>query len=145
MTAVNPDKLTPMQGVRVSDVDNFLAGPYAATIVGEFGAEVIKVEPPGGSDLLQPAGVQLFLKLVAKSDVLGENFLPSMMKTENIFGDRQFHARRNMGAMDAPDTGEQTIMCTPVPRLGEHTDAILKEGLGYSAQQIAHLHERGAV
>ena len=102
----------PMTGVRVIDVGNFLAGPYAASILGEFGAEVIKVEHPDGGDpmrrfgtgtarpdatlkwlsesrnkksvtcdLLQPEGVQLFLKLVAKSDILIENFRPGVMES----------------------------------------------------------------
>ena len=40
----------PMSGVRVVDVGNFLAGPYAASIMGEFGAEVLKVEHPIAGD-----------------------------------------------------------------------------------------------
>jgi len=103
--------MTPLQGVRVIDVGNFLAGPYAATILGEFGAEVIKIEHPEGGDpmrrfgtataqpdatlawlsesrnkksvtcdLLQPEGVALFLNLVAKSDVVVENFRPGTME-----------------------------------------------------------------
>ena len=94
------------------DVGNFLAGPFAATLLGEFGAEVIKVEHPDGGDpmrrfgtatklpdatlawlsesrnkksvtcdLLQPDGVQLFLKLIAKTDVLVENFRPGVMES----------------------------------------------------------------
>jgi succinyl-CoA:(S)-malate CoA-transferase subunit A len=105
-------------GVRVIDVGNFLAGPYAATILGEFGAEVIKVEHPDGGDpmrrfgtataqpdatlkwlsesrnkksvtcdLLQPEGVALFLKLVAKSDVLVENFRPGTMESWGLTWD----------------------------------------------------------
>ncbi|MFM7706939.1 MAG: CoA transferase, partial [Gammaproteobacteria bacterium] len=38
----------PLDGVRVLDVGNFLAGPYAGTIMAEFGAEVIKIEHPDG-------------------------------------------------------------------------------------------------
>jgi len=101
----------PLSGVRVIDVGNFLAGPYAASMLGEFGAEVLKVEHPIAGDpmrrfgtatsqpdatlkwlsearnkksvtidLRQPEGVQLFLKLVAKSDVLIENFRPGTME-----------------------------------------------------------------
>ncbi|HYN60783.1 MAG TPA: CoA transferase [Rubrivivax sp.] len=100
-----------LDGVRVIDVGTFLAGPYAASIMGEFGAEVLKVEHPIGGDparrygtptqrpeatlawlseernkksvtcdLRQPEGVQLFLRLVAKSDVLIENFRPGTME-----------------------------------------------------------------
>ena len=95
----------PLTGVRVIDVENFLAGPYAASLLGEFGAEVLKVELPIAGDpmrrfgtptnrpdatlkwlsesrnkksvtvdLRQAEGVQLFLRLVEKSDVLIENF-----------------------------------------------------------------------
>lgn len=102
----------PLAGVRVIDVGTFLAGPYAASIMGEFGAEVIKVEHPISGDpmrrfgvptkredatlawlsearnrksvtidLRQRRGVELFLKLVAKSDVLVENFRPGSMES----------------------------------------------------------------
>jgi crotonobetainyl-CoA:carnitine CoA-transferase CaiB-like acyl-CoA transferase len=101
----------PMSGVRVIDVGTFLAGPYAASILGEFGAEVLKVEHPIAGDpmrhfgtptkrhdatlawlsegrnrksitidLRQKEGVQLFLRLIAKSDVLIENFRPGTME-----------------------------------------------------------------
>ena len=101
----------PMSGVRVIDLGTFLAGPYAASILGEFGAEVLKVEHPIAGDpmrrfgtptkrhdatlawlsegrnrksvtidLHQKEGVQLFLKLIAKSDILIENFRPGTME-----------------------------------------------------------------
>ena len=40
----------PLTGVRVLDAATFIAAPYTATILGEFGAEVIKVERPDGGD-----------------------------------------------------------------------------------------------
>ena len=46
----------PMSGVRVVDVGNFLAGPYAASIMGEFGAEVLKVEHPIAGDPMRRFG-----------------------------------------------------------------------------------------
>ncbi|MGF1639544.1 MAG: CaiB/BaiF CoA transferase family protein [Rhodospirillales bacterium] len=101
----------PLAGIRVIDVGTFLAGPYAASMMGEFGAEVLKVEHPiagdpmrrfGTSskrhdatlawlsearnkksvtiDLRQPAGVELFIKLVRKADVVIENFRPGTME-----------------------------------------------------------------
>jgi succinyl-CoA:(S)-malate CoA-transferase subunit A len=101
----------PLDGARVIDVGTFLAGPYAATILGEYGAEVLKVEHPIAGDpmrrfgtptkrhdatlawlsearnkksvtidLRQTGGVELFIKLAAKSDVLVENFRPGTME-----------------------------------------------------------------
>ncbi len=106
------ERKLPMSGVRVIDVGTFLAGPYAASILGEFGAEVLKVEHPIAGDpmrhfgvatkrhdatlawlsearnrksvtldLHQKRGVELFLKLVSKSDVLIENFRPGTMES----------------------------------------------------------------
>jgi len=40
----------PLDGLRVLDAATFIAAPYAASILGEFGAEVVKVEQPGGGD-----------------------------------------------------------------------------------------------
>jgi len=100
----------PMQGVRVLDCATFIAGPCCATFLGEFGAEVIKIELPqtgcplrkfgtmtetGDSlpwlsesrnkqsltlDLRTPEGAQILKDLVAKSDVLVENFQPGTME-----------------------------------------------------------------
>jgi len=77
----------------------------------------------------------------------------------DIFGDRQFHARRNLVAIDAPDTGEQIIVPAPVPRLsetpgrirtlgpklGEHSSEVLRELLGLGEAQIAALRERHVI
>jgi succinyl-CoA:(S)-malate CoA-transferase subunit A len=103
-------KPLPLAGIRVVDVGTFLAGPYAASVMGEFGAEVLKVEHPVGGDpmrrfgiptprgdtlawlsearnkksvtidLRRPQGVELFLQLIARSDVLVENFRPGTLE-----------------------------------------------------------------
>ena len=99
----------PLEGIRVIDAATFQAAPYAMTILGEFGAEVIKVEHPSGGDplrkygtlndcgdsymwlsenrnkksvtlnLSEPEGVAIFKQLVEKSDVVAENFRPGTM------------------------------------------------------------------
>ena len=53
---VNNDK--PLSGVRVLDIACFIAAPYAATLMGEFGADVIKVEHPNGGDPLRQFGTK---------------------------------------------------------------------------------------
>jgi crotonobetainyl-CoA:carnitine CoA-transferase CaiB-like acyl-CoA transferase len=93
-----------LEGVRVIETASFLAGPFASVQLAEFGAEVIKVELPTGGDPLRkfgtptecgdslpwlsecrnkkcvtldirtPEGAAVFKQLIAKSDVLVENF-----------------------------------------------------------------------
>jgi succinyl-CoA:(S)-malate CoA-transferase subunit A len=46
----------PMDGVRILDLGTFLAGPHAASIFGEFGAEVLKIEHPGAGDPMRAFG-----------------------------------------------------------------------------------------
>jgi len=51
-----PDLPQPLAGVRVLDLATFLAGPFCASTLGEFGAEVIKIEQPGSGDPLRKFG-----------------------------------------------------------------------------------------
>ena len=43
----------PLAGIRVLDVGTLIAGPFGATMLGDFGAEIIKVEQPGIGDALR--------------------------------------------------------------------------------------------
>ena len=42
--------LSPLSGVTVLDLSRILAGPYCTMVLGDLGAEVLKVEPPNGDD-----------------------------------------------------------------------------------------------
>jgi crotonobetainyl-CoA:carnitine CoA-transferase CaiB-like acyl-CoA transferase len=106
MSIEAPKLKKPLAGKRVLDCATFIAGPTCATFLGEFGAEVIKVELPAVGcplrkfgtmtetgmslpwlsesrnkksltlDLRTPEGASVLKDLVAKSDVLVENFQP---------------------------------------------------------------------
>src|SRR5450432_2682289 len=88
-----------LDGVRVLDLSWGIAGPLGTLLLAEQGADVIKVEPPGGDpfrdysgyavwnrsrrsvtvDLKQAAGVEAFRKLAAEADVIVETFRPGVM------------------------------------------------------------------
>lgn len=104
----------PLTGIRVLDLSQFLAGPYGSMILGDLGAEVLKIEIPGkgdGSrempphflhgqsgyflsmnrskksmtlDLKSAAGLDVFYALVRCSDVVYDNFRPGILERLRI-------------------------------------------------------------
>jgi crotonobetainyl-CoA:carnitine CoA-transferase CaiB-like acyl-CoA transferase len=98
----------PLAGLRILDISTVVAGPFAAGLLGDYGAEIVKVEMPGIGDSLRALaphkdgvplwwkvtnrnkkgvtldlrlgeGRALFAKLVAEADVLVENFRPGTL------------------------------------------------------------------
>ena len=106
----------PLAGVRVLEAGQLLAGPFAATLMADQGADVIKVEAPGMGDpmrqwgrtdgnslwwpvvgrnkravtlnLREEEGQELFLKLVAESDIIVENFRAGTFEKWNLSYER---------------------------------------------------------
>ena len=104
----------PLDGIRILDLSILLAGPFGTMILGDLGAEIIKIErPPKGDssrhmpphfvggesayflsmnrnkrsitlDLKQPEGIQIFRDLVKKADVVWDNFRPGVMQRLGI-------------------------------------------------------------
>ena len=98
-----------LEGLRVLDLATFIAGPFCAGLLAEFGADVVKVEQPGSGDSMRelglkangralfwaleargrrsislnlrvPRGQELALKLIEHSDVVVENFRPGTLE-----------------------------------------------------------------
>ncbi len=98
----------PLRGLKIVDISTVVAGPFAAGLLGDYGAEIVKVEMPGIGDSLRalaphkdgvplwwkvtnrnkrgvtldlrkPEGRDLFAKLIADADVLVENFRPGTL------------------------------------------------------------------
>jgi formyl-CoA transferase len=111
MAANNGGPLPPaaLKGLRVVEMGQLIAGPFCARMLGEFGAEVIKIEPPGAGDPLRnwrmikngtsvwwqvqsrnkrsialdlrsPEGQEIARRLIAEADVLVENFRPGTLE-----------------------------------------------------------------
>ncbi|MDX1734129.1 MAG: CoA transferase, partial [Halioglobus sp.] len=97
----------PLAGIRILDIGSMLAAPWSTTLLGDQGAQVIKIEPPGlgdvqrylgamrngvsalhqavnrgkrslALDLKQEQGLQVFYQLVADADVVAHNFRPGV-------------------------------------------------------------------
>ena len=108
---MNLPPLTPgaLQGLRVVEMGQLIAGPFSAKTLGDFGADVIKIEPPGAGDPLRnwrmiqdgtsvwwqvqsrnkrsialdlrsPEGQDIARQLIAQADVLIENFRPGTLE-----------------------------------------------------------------
>lgn len=104
----------PLSGLRLIEMGTLLAGPFCGQLMGDFGAEVIKVEPPGQGDpmrewgrekahgmslwwpvvarnkksvtlnLREAEGQDLARQLIAKADFLLENFRPGTLERWNL-------------------------------------------------------------
>jgi crotonobetainyl-CoA:carnitine CoA-transferase CaiB-like acyl-CoA transferase len=124
--------MLPLEGVNVLDLTNVMAGPYCSMVLGDMGAEVVKVEnfPDGDAsrrfdpkvndesycfavlnrnkkslalNMKDPRGKEIFAKLAAKADIITENFRPGVVKKLGI--DYAAVTRFNPGVIYASMSG----------------------------------------
>ncbi|PKW16564.1 CaiB/BaiF CoA transferase family protein [Saccharopolyspora spinosa] len=116
----------PLDGLRVLELGTLVAGPFAGRLLGDYGADVIKVEAPGRADPLRDwgqvshqghrlfwtvharnkrcitldlrseRGQQLVLDLVSTSDIVIENFRPGTLERWNLGYERLRHVNRGV-------------------------------------------------
>jgi formyl-CoA transferase len=108
-TATPPPPPGALSGLKVLEMGALIAGPFCAKLLGEFGADVVKIEPPGqgdplrkwrylkdgtsvwwhvqsrnkrsvGVDLRKPEGQAIARELAARADILVENFRPGTLE-----------------------------------------------------------------
>lgn len=48
MSDQKTESAMPLKGIKVIELGSLIAGPYASTLLGQFGAEIVKIEPPEG-------------------------------------------------------------------------------------------------
>lgn len=140
-----------LDGVRVVDFGTFVAGPYSAVVLGDLGADVIKVEPKTGDlgrgmyrvysvcnrskrtiriDLTDPAGSEIMQRLCMSADVVMSNFRTGVSARRGIDA-RTLHAKRpELVVLEAPAYGDSGP-------LAKHAgyDPIMQAWIGHEVRQ----------
>ena len=147
-----PSPTPLLSGVRVLDLTRVWAGPLATRILGDFGAEVIKISDPrvpldrlsGTNNKLNrnkvnvalrldhEEGRELFLELVATSDVVVENFRPRVMRNFGLTYERLRQVRPDIVMCSMPGFGT-TGEYADYPAFGPSVEAMtgLSSMMGY--------------
>ncbi len=152
-----PMSIRPLDGVRVLELGNYIAAPTAGRILGDFGAEVIKVERPGAGDELRnwrlyggdtsmlyrtinrnkksitldlrtERGRDIALDLIRHSDVLLENFRPGMLEKWGL-------------GPEALDAANPELVITRISAYGQTGPLSDRPGFAAVAEAVGGLRE----
>jgi crotonobetainyl-CoA:carnitine CoA-transferase CaiB-like acyl-CoA transferase len=161
-----------LDGVRVLELARFQAGPRGGMLLSDLGAEVIKIEPPGGEetrrhppvvrgqsvnfsvynrgkksvclDLRSARGKEIFAALVPQADIVLENFRPGVMAAMGFEKDDAV-----AGEMYLPGPtikfSKTPARVGNVPTPGQHTDEVLGRLLGYNRSTLESLRQAGTI
>lgn len=105
---MSDDSVPPLAGLRILEAGSLVAGPFSGQLLGDLGAEIIKIEAPGVGDAARPwygglwwpilsrnkksvevdlrcaEGQEVFRRLAAMSDIVIENFRPGTMESWHL-------------------------------------------------------------
>jgi crotonobetainyl-CoA:carnitine CoA-transferase CaiB-like acyl-CoA transferase len=135
MTSSETTARPPLAGIRVLDVSTVYAAPITAMLLGDFGADVVKIEHPKGDparthgwnreghglwwkvisrnkrtmtlNFGKPRGQELLRKLVADADVLIENFRPGVMEKWNVGPEQLFEVNPRLVMLRVTGFGQE--------------------------------------
>lgn len=142
----------PLQGLKIVEFGHFIAAPFATRVLADIGAEVVKVEPPGGDpvrtwgeqidghslwwsvhgrnkhcvtlNLKAPEAREIALALVARADAVVENFRPGLMERFGLGPDALADAKPGIVLVRISGFGQDG------PRAGEPSFGMIGEALG---------------
>jgi crotonobetainyl-CoA:carnitine CoA-transferase CaiB-like acyl-CoA transferase len=117
-----PERLRPLEGIRVVDAATLAAGPMAATMLGEYGADVIKVEQPGVGDPLRTWG--------ERKDGIGL-FWKSMSRNKQC-------VTLDLRSADGQEVFYRLLERSDVVVVNNRPSALAKWGLDYKSVHAAH-------
>jgi crotonobetainyl-CoA:carnitine CoA-transferase CaiB-like acyl-CoA transferase len=144
-----------LQGIMVLDLTSYIAGPFATMLLGDLGADILKIEQPGQGDMFRaadkdpalysalfrgfnrnkksatlnlasPQGKKIFWSLVEKSDVIVENFRPGVVD------------RLGIGYEAAAKLNPRIVYCS-ISAFGQHGPYSSKPGYDTIGQSLSGL------
>ena len=147
----------PLENIRVLDIGNGLAGPIVATLLADFGAEVIKIEPPGEGDWLRrlmapykgvdlwwivdgrnkksltldlskPGGQEVFKKMVPWADIVVENYTPGTLEKWGL----------GYEVLEKLNTGIILVRCSGFGQEGPYSKRAAYDRIGQSYSGIVY-------